>query len=175
MENSSYEKVRKAAYDSEYRLNNGDKIRLRRRAWYLKNRELVNQKQKKYAEENKVKIQTYLKEYRKNNPYKFAIRGGILRKNTKKMIVNKYGGRCFCCGEDNLHFLTLDHINNDGYSHRKSLGSPSGTSFYRWIIVNNYPNTFRVSCMNCNWGRRFTEGKRCPHELESEKVLRMVI
>jgi hypothetical protein len=88
----------------------------------------------------------------------------IKRKNQKEIIINYYGGKCFCCGENNIKFLTIDHINNDGYKHHKEIKIGPGSNFYRWIIKNNFPeNIFQVACYNCNCGRAKNNGI-CPHQ-----------
>jgi hypothetical protein len=77
----------------------------------------------------------------------------------KKRIFDHYGRACVCCGETNVEFLTIDHINGGGVKHRKSLGG--GTAFFRWLCDENFPTEFRVLCMNCN----FSLGRfgYCPH------------
>jgi hypothetical protein len=73
--------------------------------------------------------------------------------------------RCVCCGEQRIEFLGLDHINNDGAAHRRSLGHGrgGGTHFYTQLRRTGY--TFRelvVACFNCNLSRAFYG--RCPHQ-----------
>lgn len=86
----------------------------------------------------------------------------------KMTCLEHYGGnppRCACCQEMNLEFLTIDHINNNGAEHRKTM---RGQNFYSWVIKNNFPDDLRVLCMNCNWAR----GKfgYCPHTLPEDKT-----
>ena len=69
---------------------------------------------------------------------------------------------CACCGEDNRAFLTIDHINNDGSSHRK-LTKGSGSKTYAWLYKNGFPEGYQVLCFNCNHAK-YINGK-CPHEL----------
>lgn len=83
-------------------------------------------------------------------------------KKQKELILNHYGKGCACCGEREIVFLTIDHINGGGTKHRKSL-SGGGRFFYRWIIKNNFPSGLRVLCFNCNSGRALNKGI-CPHE-----------
>lgn len=66
---------------------------------------------------------------------------------------------CACCQETTFEFLTIDHINNDGAQHRKSINH---SNIYVWLRKNNYPSGFQVLCMNCN----FAKGKygMCPHQ-----------
>lgn len=69
--------------------------------------------------------------------------------------------KCQCPGCDRTHleFLTIDHINNDGAAHRRSINFKN---IYSWLIQNNFPPGFRVLCWCCNASR----GKYgyCPHE-----------
>jgi len=91
----------------------------------------------------------------------------------KKEVFYVYGGpRCVCCGEDNIRFLSMDHINGGGNQHRKSLvkaNDPSRGDLFKWLKNNNYPEGFQVLCMNCNaakgwWGS-------CPHEKENPFIV----
>jgi len=84
------------------------------------------------------------------------------RLRQKYEVLRHYGGdtpTCACCGESIIEFLTLDHIDGSGYLHRKS--GITGAKFYTWIRHNNFPQGFRVLCMNCN----FVLGAYgyCPH------------
>jgi len=78
------------------------------------------------------------------------------RQEVKLEVLTTYGGRCVCCGEDTLAFLTIDHI--DRYN---GIGPKTGNALYLWLKANSYPEGFRVLCMNCN----FALGKFgfCPH------------
>lgn len=83
----------------------------------------------------------------------------------KLQIFTRYGGAiCVCCGETKMQFLSLDHINDNGSSHRAEVGE--GSSMYRWVINNNFPTGFQVLCHNCNHGRFINKGT-CPHIEES--------
>lgn len=76
-----------------------------------------------------------------------------------------YGGRCTCCGEDRVVFLTLDHVNNDGAQHRAAIGAQhrgGGLRLYNWVRRNNYPDTIQLLCRNCNWAKH--AAGRCPHQ-----------
>ena len=67
--------------------------------------------------------------------------------------------KCSCCGESEYDFLTIDHTENNGNSHRKEIGN--GT-LYRWLIKNGLPKGYDVLCMNCNHGKGKNNGI-CPH------------
>lgn len=80
-------------------------------------------------------------------------------------VINHYSNGmmcCDCCGENNIGFLTINHINGDGAKHRKKLGSSgTGVSFYKWLIKNNFPDGLNVLCWNCNSASGATG--ICPH------------
>lgn len=86
----------------------------------------------------------------------------------KVEVFTAYGNRCVCCGESNIKFLTLDHVNNDGRLHRKTV--KSGRRVYAWAKKNGYPDSLRLLCWNCNCGRHYNNGV-CPHE---EEMLRLI-
>jgi hypothetical protein len=77
-------------------------------------------------------------------------------------VLIHYGGslpKCECCGENRLEFLSIDHTKNDGAKQRKD--DPSSIKIYAWLKRNNFPQGYRVLCMNCN----FAYGRYgyCPH------------
>lgn len=72
-----------------------------------------------------------------------------------------YGSVCACCGESEIMFLSIDHVNNDGHVERKEHGL-STTNQYKRIIDAGCPDTYRVLCFNCNLGRA-ANGGICPH------------
>ncbi|MCW3996288.1 MAG: hypothetical protein NWE98_09125 [Candidatus Bathyarchaeota archaeon] len=86
-------------------------------------------------------------------------------KRIKKEVITAYGGKCVCCGETSLGFLTIDHINNDGSIHRRKMGRRDwgGKILYQWLRKQNYPTGFQVMCFNCNLGRSINKGV-CPHK-----------
>ncbi len=88
----------------------------------------------------------------------------------KKKIIEAYGGKCTCCGESALEFLTIDHINNDGAADRKQNNKKSGGKLYRWLIKNNFPKeNYQLLCYNCNCAKGFFG--YCPHN-KPEVIIR---
>jgi hypothetical protein len=100
--------------------------------------------------------------FRKSEAQKAARMNAELRAE----VFKAYGGyKCACCGERNPHFLSIDHVNNDGAKMRKSgVHSRGGTHFYHWLRKNKFPKGFQVLCMNCNIGKH-RNGGLCPHQL----------
>ncbi len=67
--------------------------------------------------------------------------------------------RCSCCGEDEVRFLTLDHLENGGRAHRRLRGTQG---VYLDLVRTGFPPGFQVLCFNCNLARGFYGA--CPHE-----------
>ena len=83
------------------------------------------------------------------------------RDSLRKIAIQKYGGKCACCGEKENVFLCIDHINGEGRKHRKSM---TFANIYEWLRKNKYPEGFQVLCYNCNNAKRFGI---CPHKIHS--------
>jgi len=126
-------------YFREYSRKNADKLRIKKRDYYLKNKEWFNQYQKERYQRNKEKI---------------AEKARLLREE----VLRNYGGKCVCCGETEIKFLALDHRNNDGSKHRKEIKQ---NKIYKWAKQNGYPDILQILCHNCNLAKAFY-GK-CPH------------
>lgn len=87
------------------------------------------------------------------------------REEMKEMCLRAYGGnppRCYCCGETNIAFLTIDHLDNDGAEHRRALEKKQ--LFYAELVRSGFPRdrNLAVACWNCNCGRKANKGI-CPH------------
>ena len=78
----------------------------------------------------------------------------------RQAALDAYGSHCDCCGETTMAFLTIDHVNGDGATHRLTVSS--GTGLYLWLKREGYPTGFRVLCQNCNLARGLYG--HCPHQ-----------
>jgi len=112
-----------------------------------------------------------MKEYRELQVKSLERKGYKKRyaQDLKTKVIVHYGGKCACCGESNLAFLTIDHVNNDGAEHRKQISSCRGGSrFYQWLIKNNFPEEpkLQVLCWNCNHAKEIYG--ICPHQKEGD-------
>jgi hypothetical protein len=89
--------------------------------------------------------------------------------NYKKIALIHYSNNeipfCKCCGENEINFLSIDHINGNGTKHRKQIGN---RNFYQWLKVNQFPQDYQVLCYNCNLGKR--DKKSCPHTLQPKPL-----
>ena len=79
------------------------------------------------------------------------------RREARRIVMARYGGKCVCCGETEDTFLTLDHKNHDGYKDRANHGL-----VWFHVIRKGFPVTFQILCFNCNCGREINGGI-CPH------------
>jgi len=73
---------------------------------------------------------------------------------------NKIKCSCPNCNVDDIDVLCVDHINGDGAEHRKIVGR----NMYNWVKLNNYPDTFRLLCYNCN--QSLDHHGYCPHDIK---------
>lgn len=86
------------------------------------------------------------------------------RERLRKLVLEHYGGnppKCACCGETEIRFLTVDHI--DPTYKPDSKGKRKRGANYSWIVKNNFPEGFQILCFNCNCGRHHNGGV-CPHK-----------
>lgn len=90
------------------------------------------------------------------------VRGRDYMRGLRLAALNAYGGPvCKCCGETEVAFLQIDHINNDGADHRRTVGY---AGIYGWLKTRNYPPGFQVLCANCNSAKSCYG--ICPHQLQ---------
>ena len=110
-------------------------------------------KERKYRSENREWYSKLQKKYQRQR---------------KQKVIDHYGGKCACCGETLIEFLSMDHVLNNGAEHRRQIHKEygnkhiGGTNLYKWIIKHNFPEKiFRVLCFNCNASIGFYG--YCPH------------
>lgn len=126
--------------------------------------------QKRWKDKNRDKVREYNRtQYKKNwaVPEFRAMKNKQATENVnrlKDIVYSHYGKKCNCCGETNLLFLTIDHIENDGYKEKTKSGNRrSGTPMYTLIVKNGFPESYQILCMNCNLGKA-RNGGVCPHK-----------
>lgn len=123
---------------------------------------------KEYADAWRAGNLDKFKEYNKKSTLKL-----------KRLVMDAYGGHCACCGETELVFLTIDHINSNGAEHRREIAAERGSRWlqagaptYRWLRDNSFPEGFQVLCANCNCGRQWNGGV-CPHAQMAAELFSM--
>lgn len=119
--------------------------------YYHANKKASQARQKKWVEENYEK---YLATCRRRN----------LRatERLKREVVEAYGGQCSCCGESDIHFLTLDHVNG-----RQPGETKKGEKMYRLAKREGFPKKYRALCQNCN--SAFGHYGFCPHDKKAKR------
>lgn len=96
-------------------------------------------------------------------------RANIQRRKDRIDVLRYYGGRCVCCGETEVGFLTFDHINNDGWTERTGMnGRASGGAIIlelkKLALNEEYRSDIQILCYNCNCARQFSSDRICPHQ-----------
>lgn len=119
-------------------------------------KEFAKEYSKKYREKHKEKLSAQSKKWRNNNPARVNKNKRKERENLKMEVLGRYSGNKICCaicGFDDTRALQIDHIDNNGAEERREvLGNRlcAGTTFYRWVRRQNYPEGYQVLCANCN-------------------------
>ena len=135
------------AYQRTYRTEHKDQIRKNEKTYREAHREHYLELRRRWGLAHREFRQEYNRKYQANQ---------------RRAVFAFYGGEhpeCACCGESHIELLTIDHIGGGGNSHRRQIGEGA---LYSWLIKNNFPNGFRVLCMNCNWSIGIHG--YCPHE-----------
>lgn len=95
-------------------------------------------------------------EIKPKNPTEVQLRQSAYVKNIKHLVLEQYGSVC-PCGETDEIVLTLDHVNDDGAEHRRTLNA-RGFNFYMWLKKNNYPKDvpLQTICANCQYRKIYS-------------------
>ena len=137
------------AYDRQYYRDNAEAIKKKEREKYKSHHdEIRDRRQFLDSLRKEERATTARKEYA----------------DKRLIILEHYGGKCSCCDESEPLFLEIDHVNNDGWTHRKEIGT-SAKALLLWIIRNDFPDSIQILCANCNQGKK-RNGGICPHQLK---------
>ena len=111
--------------------------------------------------ENRVKHRTKNRLYKLANPERDTLYHKKRNAEIKYQLLQAYSKNgepsCSCCKLTNTDFLTLDHTDNNGAEHRKTLKKErQSTNIYAEILreykkTGLYPTGYKTMCMNCNW------------------------
>lgn len=121
--------------------------RLHRRGWW----QTLTVEQKRHARRNEDK--------QGQNKRRQARKQALRRE-----MLTEYGGCCTCCGETEYKFLTLEHLNGGGNSHRRKFHKADGT----WADLKRqgWPKEgLTILCWNCQMAK--THYGKCPHKFNS--------
>lgn len=128
----------------------------RKKLWYNQNIERARAKQA--IRSSQVRGHRDEETKRRNAEYQKRYRDKL-----KAEIYQAYGNRCACCGEAEVMFLSIDHVENDGALHRKAGIDNCTTALMGRIKREGFPPSFQLLCMNCNHGKS-RNGGTCPHK-----------
>lgn len=148
-------------YTKKYYKSHPDKAK-KNREYYLSHREEHIARVMKYARTHDKERKEYGKKYSAEHREKINAYAKAWNAKRRLDVIGHYGGKCAFCGDKNSNHLAIDHINNDGAEHRRSIGRKL---IYTWLQKNNYPNGFQVLCHTHNQEKCFY-GTMTPVEFE---------
>ena len=123
----------------------------------------VKKHKREYMKEymQRPKIKTYYEEHNQRPEVKEHTNDYYRKyhKSLQRQFLEMYGGACICCGEKDIRFLTLDHVNEDGANDRRRR---SRATILREALSNLNTEKYQILCYNCNMGRSINNGV-CPH------------
>ncbi len=122
------------------------------------------------VDENWVRVSAERSHYQCNTckaEYEKRPRALQRRRQIRMAVIEKYGGKCACCGESTIEFLAIDHINGGGSRERKT---QSTSAFWYGLYTMPRRDDLRVLCHNCNMA--FGSYGYCPHERERNGTTR---
>jgi hypothetical protein len=109
------------------------------------------------------RFQAYHREYRKIYKEEIKAKKKIELERAKIEGINHYGGKCNCCGESKIEFLTLEHLHGRDKGRRRRTGKGA------WLEIKRegFPDKYTVLCFNCNCAKGIYG--RCPHTWENNE------
>jgi hypothetical protein len=113
----------------------------------------------KWRDENREKANDAVRRWRERNPGKDAQIVAKGRFQRKLIVISHYGpgGEPRCswpgCNWNDVWALSIDHVSGGGNKHRHELGL-IGDEFYKWLIVNGFPEGYQTLCMNHQFVKR---------------------
>lgn len=146
---------------TSWRVANVERVREKNREWQIANSDRTKAAHQRWLQRNPGMAKERTAKWRAENRERALAAQRLSGRKLKDAAYAAYGGyRCGCCGETMEAFLSLDHTNNDGADHRRTMDR---RKIYKWLAQNGYPSGFQVLCMNCNFGKA-RNGGICPHQ-----------
>lgn len=127
-------------------------------------RDCKTEQHQAWARKNRDKYAKYMRQYRLSRLPELKAYGEAYRRAAKLDAIRHYSKgamRCACCGESEIGFLNIDHMNGGGTKERKTTGR-GGSSFAIYLRKRGFPPGYRILCYNCNCA--LAHFKVCPHE-----------
>jgi hypothetical protein len=150
-----------------------EKRREATRRWREKHPEQERERKRAYlqSDHGKAVNAAYMKTWRERNPERSRELRKRWRDKARLECLTHYGGEppsCACCGEIEMAFLCLDHINGNGNEERRKAkhGRGAGPLLYASLRKQGWPEGYRVLCWNCNAAHGLYGA--CPHQSKTE-------
>jgi hypothetical protein len=156
MDRKEYNRIK----SRRYREKNPERVRETSRKSWWKNRDRGLAEGKVRYQNNKEKRLEQNREWVRNNKERRSVAQRIAARKRnqflREVVISHYGNglvKCVLCDEKRFPALTIDHINGGGTKERKST-KRIGSTFYKWLIDNGFPNGYRTLCMSCQFVER---------------------
>lgn len=127
------------------------------RRYRAKNKDVLRERQRVYQQANIEKRRALNRNWIINNRDRYNASKARYRMKLKMEVMRLYSDPVCCvrCSFAVLDGLVLDHINNDGATHRKEAklagrNSGMGSRIYEHIRKNGKIEGLQVLCANCN-------------------------
>jgi len=143
-------------YEKEWHRQNANWLREYRLAYYKTH-------QAELAVKQKQKYQKDLAKSRRKSRERAIGERARVKYDVLCHYSNDGSAICVKCGFSDIRALSIDHIKSNGREERGKMQS-IGSSFYRWLRRNSYPEGYQTLCMNCQFIKR-VENKECAKEL----------
>lgn len=148
-------KAKKRAYDLQYVAKHREKRNAYSLQWANENRQRKRAYDRKRYIENHEEALVRSRKYHSEHRKEAQVRAIGRRDKVKREVLTKYSpkGMLGCswipCSITDIDMLTLDHIANNGHSHRDDKGRRiTGTYLYGWVQKREYPEGYQTLCMN---------------------------
>jgi len=100
--------------------------------------------------DNKPETKLRLQKYYNDDKAKFQTRSKLRSREIRLEVIDYYSNgemKCKECGENNIEFLEIDHIDGGGNKHKKE---EKYTNLYHYLKRNNFPDGYQILCSSCN-------------------------
>lgn len=134
--------IKNPDYMKQYRKEHEKEIKQNGKRYYKENKEKIKEKHESLSEEEYNDLLIRQKEWNQNQKLL------AFQKISKQNIPS-----CKFCEEQNLDFLTIDHIKNDGHKWRKTRKMQGYNFINNNKISAEELSSLQILCYNCNCGK----------------------
>lgn len=123
-------------------------------------KEYMREYNRKYYQKNKEAKREYNRQHQAKNREKYRQAARTYHADIRLKVLAAYSKgtiKCACCGEQEIKFLGIDHINGRKNEPIKR----TGRNFYLYLLRTPYDDNLQVLCHNCNYAKGFYGS--CPH------------